>query len=109
MARYRAVTTVEELLARARATLPHCPSPTEALHAQASGALLIDVRGEDQRRDGGLTPGAIVLSRNYLEWRCDPASQKGTPPSPAGTCTSSWSATRDTSPARPRRPCTSSA
>jgi rhodanese-related sulfurtransferase len=66
--------TVDELLAQARATLLHRPSPAEALHAQAGGALLVDIRGDDQRRDG-LIPGAIVVPRNSLEWRCDPASQ----------------------------------
>ena len=66
--------TVDELLAQARAVLPHRPSPVEALQAQAIGALLVDVRGDDQRRDG-LIPGAIVVPRNSLEWRCDPASQ----------------------------------
>jgi rhodanese-related sulfurtransferase len=75
MARYRAVKTVDELLARARAMLPYRLSPAEALRAQASGALLIDIRGDDQRRDNGLIPGAIVLPRNCLEWRCDPASE----------------------------------
>lgn len=65
--------TVDELLALARATLPHRPSPAEALSAQAAGALLVDIRGDDQRR-AGLIPGAIVLPRNSLEWRCDPAS-----------------------------------
>jgi hypothetical protein len=30
--------TVDELLARARAMLPHRPTPAEALHAQANGA-----------------------------------------------------------------------
>ena len=43
--------TVDELLAQARATLPDRPSPAEALRAQASGALLIDIRGDDQRRE----------------------------------------------------------
>ena len=66
--------TVDELLAQARAMLPHRPSPAEALHAQARGALLVDIRDDDQRRDG-LIPGAIVVPRNSLEWRCDPASQ----------------------------------
>lgn len=65
--------TVDELLAQARTTLPHRPSPAEALRAQAGGALLIDIRGDDQRRDG-LLPGAIVIPHNSLEWRCDPAS-----------------------------------
>ena len=75
MARRRAAQTVDELLAEARAALPDRPSPAEALHAQASGALLIDIREDDQRRADGLIPGAIVLPRNSLEWRCDPASQ----------------------------------
>jgi rhodanese-related sulfurtransferase len=34
----------------------------------------VDIRGDDQRGDG-LIPGAIVVPRNSLEWRCDPASQ----------------------------------
>ena len=65
---------VEELLAEARALLPHRLSPAEALEAQAMGALLIDIRGDDQRRADGLIPGAVVVPRNVLEWRCDPAS-----------------------------------
>jgi len=66
--------TVDELLAAARAVLPHRPSPAEALRAQADGAVLVDMRGDDQRRDG-LIPGALVVPRNSLEWRCDPASE----------------------------------
>ena len=75
MIQRRAAKTIDELLAQARATLPDRPSPAEALHAQAGGALLIDIRGDDQRREDGLIPGAIALPRNSLEWRCDPASQ----------------------------------
>jgi hypothetical protein len=75
MARQRVTKTVDELLAQARATLPDRPSAAEAARAEASGALLIDIRGDDQRREDGLIPGAIVLSRNCLEWRCDPASE----------------------------------
>jgi rhodanese-related sulfurtransferase len=66
--------TVDELLAQARAILPHRPSPAEALRAQADGAVLVDIRGDYQRRDG-LIPGALVVPRNSLEWRCDPASE----------------------------------
>lgn len=71
----RTAKTADELLMEARASLPRRPSPAEALAAQASGALLIDVRGDDQRRAGGLIPGAILLPRNSLEWRCDPTGQ----------------------------------
>jgi len=66
--------TIDELLAQARAMLPHRPTPAEALHAQVRGALLVDIRGDSQRRDG-LIPAAIVVPRNSLEWRCDPASE----------------------------------
>jgi rhodanese-related sulfurtransferase len=66
--------TVDDLLAEARSALPHRPTPAEALRAQAAGAILVDIRGDDQRRDGGLIAGAIRVPRNSLEWRCDPAS-----------------------------------
>ena len=66
--------TVDELLSEARALLPYRPSPAEARAAQANGALLVDIRGDDQRRADGLIPGAVLLARNVLEWRCDPAS-----------------------------------
>jgi len=66
--------TVDDLLAEARAGLLHRPSPMEAFAAQARGALLVDIRGDDQRRATGLIPGAVVVARNVLEWRCDPAS-----------------------------------
>ena len=55
--------------------LPRRPSPAEAQAAQARGALFIDIRGDDQRRAYGLIPGALMLPRNALEWRCDPASR----------------------------------
>jgi rhodanese-related sulfurtransferase len=71
----RTAKTADELLMEARALLPHRPSPAEAHAAQATGALLIDIRGDDQRRADGLIPGAVLLPRNALEWRCDPASR----------------------------------
>ena len=71
----RTAATADELLMEARALLPRRPSPAEAHAAQAQGALLIDIRGDDQRRAAGLIPGALVLPRNALEWRCDPAGR----------------------------------
>jgi rhodanese-related sulfurtransferase len=70
----RIAKTVDDLLLGARTVLPHRPSAAEAFQAHANGSLLIDIRGDDQRRAGGLIPGAIALARNSLEWRCDPAS-----------------------------------
>ncbi|HEV3310391.1 MAG TPA: rhodanese-like domain-containing protein [Chloroflexota bacterium] len=66
--------TANDLLAQARARLPHRPSPREALAAQRAGALLIDIRGDDQIRAVGAIPGALRIPRNVLEWRCDPQS-----------------------------------
>ena len=66
---------MDDLLAEARGVFPYRPGPTEALAAQAAGALLVDIRGDDQRLAGALIPRALVLPRNALEWRCDPASQ----------------------------------
>lgn len=64
-------TTIDELLAEARAGLDRL-GPQEALGAMRAGALLIDVRSESQRAAGGDVPGALWLARNALEWRCDP-------------------------------------
>jgi rhodanese-related sulfurtransferase len=72
---HRTAKTADELLVKARALLPRRPSPAEAHAAQATGALLIDIRSDDQRRADGLIPGAVLLPRNALEWRCDPASR----------------------------------
>jgi rhodanese-related sulfurtransferase len=64
--------TVDDLLAAARARLVRL-TPEQAFAAQAAGALLIDVRGDDQLRDHGSIPGAIHIPRNVLEWRVDPS------------------------------------
>jgi rhodanese-related sulfurtransferase len=65
--------TVEELLATARGKLDRL-TPAQARAAQARGAALIDVRSESQRARDGELPGAVVIARNVLEWRLDPAS-----------------------------------
>src|SRR5438552_373547 len=64
--------TIDELLARARSGL-HRRDPTSACRAVRDGAILIDTRPEWQRRADGDIPGAVVIERNHLEWRCDPA------------------------------------
>jgi rhodanese-related sulfurtransferase len=71
----RTAKSADDLLMQARAALPHRPSPAEAFHAQANGSVLVDIRGDDQRHADGLIPGAVVLPRNSLEWRCDPSSE----------------------------------
>ena len=64
--------TVEDLLAQARARLVRL-GPAHAAKAQAAGAVLVDIRGDDQIRTHGQIPGAIRIPRNVLEWRADPA------------------------------------
>lgn len=38
------------------------------------GGLVIDIRPIEQRSRDGELPGALVVDRNVLEWRLDPAS-----------------------------------
>jgi rhodanese-related sulfurtransferase len=65
--------TVDELLDEARGRIERL-SPGAAEAATRAGAVLIDIRSDDQRaRDGTLT-GARFIARNVLEWRLDPAS-----------------------------------
>jgi rhodanese-related sulfurtransferase len=64
-------TTVEELLAAARATLRRL-APADALAAMCDGALLVDIRSDSQRAADRTIPGAAFASRNVLEWRLDP-------------------------------------
>jgi hypothetical protein len=88
--------TVDELLAQARAIPPHRRAPAEALHARARGALLVDISGDDQRREDGPIPGAIVLPATPWNGAATPLRSGGILPLPAGTCASSSSVTRDT-------------
>lgn len=43
------------------------------------GALLVDIRPGSQRAAEGDIPGALVIERNHLEWRCDPTSDARIP------------------------------
>lgn len=65
--------TIDDVLAEARAGL-HRLNPTDAWDALAAGALLVDIRPAAQRAAEGEVPQAVVIERNVLEWRLDPAS-----------------------------------
>ena len=65
--------TVDDLLADARARIRRL-DPHETAAACRRGAMLIDIRPTVQRRWEGEVPGAVVIERNVLEWRLDPAS-----------------------------------
>jgi rhodanese-related sulfurtransferase len=45
----------------------------------APGAVLVDIRPAAQRAIEGSVPGALVVERNVLEWRFDPASDARLP------------------------------
>jgi rhodanese-related sulfurtransferase len=70
--------TIDELLAEARTRLDRV-SAEQAHIEQQAGALLIDTRTYEQRREAGAIPGAIVLDRTVFEWRLDPASPSHLP------------------------------
>jgi rhodanese-related sulfurtransferase len=65
--------TVDDLLAEAR-TGTSRPGPAEAEAARRRGALLVDIRPHAVRAADGEIPGALIVERNVLEWRFDPAS-----------------------------------
>ena len=66
--------TVTELVEAARRRLVRV-DPHEAAAVRGRGGLLIDIRPVEQRRREGDIPGALVIERNVLEWRLDPASE----------------------------------
>lgn len=70
--------SIEHVLAAARARLVRV-SPAEAAQLVADGGLLVDTRPVEQRRREGEVPGALVIDRNVLEWRLDPASDHRIP------------------------------
>ena len=65
--------TIDELLASVRARIDRI-HPREVPARTAAGALLVDTRPWEQRQRDGAVPGAVVIDRNVLEWRLDPAS-----------------------------------
>jgi rhodanese-related sulfurtransferase len=65
--------TIDEQLDIARSGLERV-DPKGAAAAHDDGALLVDIRPIHQRSADGEIPGAIVIDRNVLEWRLDPAS-----------------------------------
>jgi rhodanese-related sulfurtransferase len=76
--RVATLTTVEELLAEARAEIDRL-TPAEAHRAAQNGDLLIDIRPLEQRERDGLVPGAAIVDRNVLEWRLDPDGEHRDP------------------------------
>jgi len=70
--------TIDDLLAEARARIERV-TPGEAAARIAAGALLVDIRPAAQRLREGEVPGSLIVERNVLEWRFDPASDARLP------------------------------
>ena len=70
--------SIDEVLAETRRRL-HRLQPAEAAARMTDGALLVDTRPVAQREADGEVPGALVVERNVLEWRLDPASDARLP------------------------------
>jgi rhodanese-related sulfurtransferase len=72
------MSAIEQMLDQARQSLDRVRA--EELEAEVgAGALLIDIRPQQDRSREGMIPGAIVLERNVLEWRLDPTSPDSIP------------------------------
>jgi rhodanese-related sulfurtransferase len=65
--------TIDQMLTSARDRLVRV-GPEQAWRESAAGAVLVDIRPQAQRAAEGEIPGALIIERNVLEWRLDPAS-----------------------------------
>jgi rhodanese-related sulfurtransferase len=66
--------SIDDFLDDARSSIERL-TPAEARAAQGSGALIVDIRPEEQRQRDGALEGALVIDRNVLEWRLAPSSK----------------------------------
>ena len=71
--------SIDGLLEQVRASLPPRPGPEELPRILDDGGLVVDIRPIHQRQQDGELPGAVVVDRNVLEWRLDPASPNRIP------------------------------
>nr|WP_239309304.1 MULTISPECIES: rhodanese-like domain-containing protein [unclassified Frankia] len=70
--------TIEQVLTDARARLTRLTA-AQAAEARRQGAIIVDIRPAAQRAREGEIPGALLVERNVLEWRFDPASDAKLP------------------------------
>ncbi len=69
---------IDAVLDAARARLQRIEA-VDVPAAVQRGGLLVDIRPGWQRAAEGDVPGALVIERNHLEWRCDPTSEARIP------------------------------
>ena len=71
--------SIDEILEEAREQLDRV-NPEQARDAvDHDGAVLVDIRSDNQRAQDGVIPGAMHHPRNVLEWRLDPESEQPDP------------------------------
>ena len=70
--------TIGELLEAARRGFERI-EPEAAHAAMLDGALLIDTRAGDLRRETGIIPGSVHVPLSVLFWRLDPSSESADP------------------------------
>jgi rhodanese-related sulfurtransferase len=69
---------IDQVLDAARGRYHRLPAG-QVPGAVRRGAVLVDIRPQAQRAREGEVPGALVIERNVLEWRCDPSSDARLP------------------------------
>ena len=69
---------IDVVLRSARRRFRRLPA-ADVPEALRRGAVLVDIRPQAQRFREGELPGALVIERNVLEWRCDPTSDARLP------------------------------
>ncbi|MBO0863919.1 MAG: sulfurtransferase [Mycobacterium sp.] len=69
---------IDDVLDAARGRLQRLAAE-EVPAALRRGAVLVDIRPQAQRAREGEVPGALLIERNVLEWRCDPTSDARLP------------------------------
>jgi rhodanese-related sulfurtransferase len=70
--------SIDQVLSDARDQLTRL-DPAQAAAAWSGGAVVVDIRPAAQRAVEGDLPGALLVERNVLEWRFDPASDARLP------------------------------
>jgi rhodanese-related sulfurtransferase/GNAT superfamily N-acetyltransferase len=71
----QAVATVDDLLIEARRGADRVTPEQARSELTAGGAILVDQRTLEQRREHGDIPGAVTMSMTVVPWRLDPQSR----------------------------------
>jgi rhodanese-related sulfurtransferase len=70
---------IDEILDDARQHLDRVDPERAKQAVDNDGAVLVDIRSDNQRAQDGVIPGALHHPRNVLEWRLDPDSEQPDP------------------------------